>query len=89
MALNIKNAAVERLAEEVARMTGESKTQAILKALEDRKRRLRAVPQRDRRASVLAYLKNKVWTGVPREQFGRSLTREEEDAILGYGPEGV
>lgn len=70
-------------------MTGESKTEAIRKALEERKRRLKAVPARNHRASVLAFLKNQVWTGVPREQFGRTLTRAEEDAILGYGPEGV
>jgi len=89
MALNIKSPAVERLAAEVARMTGESKTEAIRKALEDRKRRLTTVPRRDRRASVLAFLKNQVWTAVPKEQFGRALTRAEEDAILGYGPEGV
>lgn len=90
MALNIKSAAVELLAAEVARMTGESKTEAIRKALEDRKRRLRAGPQRsNRRASVLAFLKNEVWVHVPKDRFGRSLTRAEEDAILGYGPEGV
>ncbi len=89
MAMNIKNPAVERLAEQVARMTGESKTEAIRKALEDRKRRLKGVPAPGRRASVLAFLKNQVWTSVPKEQFGRSLTRAEEDAILGYGPEGV
>jgi len=89
MALNLKNPVVERLAEEVARMTGESKTETIRKALEDRKRRLKAAPGPDRRASVLAFLKNQVWAGVPRAQFGRTLTRAEEDAILGYGPEGV
>jgi antitoxin VapB len=89
MAMNIKNPAVERLAQEVARMTGESKTEAIRKALEDRKRRLKAVPSRDRRESVLAYLKNQVWVRVPKREFGRRLTRAEEDAILGYGPEGV
>lgn len=89
MAMSIKSPAVERLAEEVARMTGESKTEAVRKALEDRKRRLKGVPARNRRASVLAFLKNQVWTGVPKGQFGRSLTRAEEDAILGYGPEGV
>ncbi len=89
MAMNIKSPAVERLAEEVARMTGESKTEAIRKALEDRKRRLKAVPAGDRRASVLAFLRGRVWTGVPKGQFGRRLTRAEEDAILGYGPEGV
>jgi antitoxin VapB len=89
MAMNIKNPAVERLAQEVARMTGESKTEAIRRALEERKRRLKAVPSSDRRASVLAFLKNQVWVGVPKREFGRRLTRAEEDAILGYGPEGV
>jgi antitoxin VapB len=89
MALNIKNTSVERLAVEVARMTGESKTAAIGKALEERKRRLKSVPARNRRASVLAFLRNEVWAHVGPEQFGRSLTRTEEDAILGYGPEGV
>ena len=33
MALNLKNEEVERLATEVARMTGESKTEAIRRAL--------------------------------------------------------
>jgi antitoxin VapB len=89
MALNIKNASVERLAAEVARMTGESKTEAIGKALEERRRRLKAVPARSRRAAVLAFLRNDVWTHVGPDQLGRSLTRAEEDAILGYGPEGV
>ena len=40
MALNIKNQEVERLAAEVSELTGESKTQAIRKALEERKSRL-------------------------------------------------
>ena len=40
MALNIKNAAVERLVEEVARLSGESKTEAVRRALEERKARL-------------------------------------------------
>ena len=40
VALTIKNAEVERLAAEVAALTGESKTQAIRVALEERRRRL-------------------------------------------------
>ena len=89
MPLNIKNAKVERLASEVASLTGETKTEAIRKALEDRKRRLVAAPVSDRRAAVLSFLKNRVWTGVPAKEKGRVLSRVEEDAILGYGPEGV
>jgi antitoxin VapB len=89
MPLNIKNATVERLAGEVAQLTGETKTEAIRKALEDRKRRLVARPLGDRRAAVVSFLKKRVWTGVPAKEKGRVLSRNEEDAILGYGPEGV
>lgn len=89
MPLNIKNSAVERLAGEVALLTGETKTEAIRKALEERKRRLVAGPAGDRRAAVLSYLKKRVWSGLPKEEKGRVLTRAEEDAILGYGPDGV
>jgi antitoxin VapB len=40
MALNIKNPHVESLAAEVARLTGESKTEAIRRALEIRRAEL-------------------------------------------------
>jgi antitoxin VapB len=89
MAMNIKNDAVERLAGEVARLTGESKTEAIRKALEERRRRLKSAPGAERREAVLGFLKKRVWPQVPKEEIGRALTKGEEDAILGYGPEGV
>ena len=41
MALNIKNAEVERLAAEVADLTGETKTEAVRRALAERRARLR------------------------------------------------
>jgi antitoxin VapB len=90
MALNLKNAEVERLAALVARLTGESKTEAIRRALDERRIRLvgkKGTP--DRRASVLSFLKKRVWPTIPGDQFGRRLSSAEEDAILGYGPEGV
>lgn len=89
MALNLKNAEVERLAADVARLTGESKTEAIRKALEERKRRLKGVALPDRRARVLRFLEKKVWPTVPAGELGRRLTRAEEDEILGLGPDGV
>jgi antitoxin VapB len=89
MALNLKNADVEQLATEVARLTGESKTEAIRRALEERRHRLKNTGAADRRARVLGLLQSRVWPLVPREQLGRRLSRREEDAILGYGPEGV
>jgi len=89
MALNIKNSVVERLAADVARLTGESKTEAIRRALEERRGRLRSASGDTRRARVLRFLEKKVWPAVPKTQAGRRLTRAEEDEILGYGPGGV
>jgi len=89
MALNIKNGEVERLAAEVARLTGESKTEAIRRALEDRRTRLKSASRASRRGRVLRFLEKKVWPGLSKNQMGRRLTRTEEDEILGYGPGGV
>ena len=89
MALNIKNGEVERLAAEVARLTGESKTEAIRRALDERRGRLKSASNDTRRARVLRFLEKRVWSSVPKTQVGRRLTRAEEDAILGYGPDGV
>lgn len=89
MALNLKNLEVERLAGEVARLAGESKTEAIRRALEERRQRLMAPATAQRRARVLRFLKTRVWPTVPKQQLGRRLTGTEEDALLGYGPDGV
>jgi antitoxin VapB len=90
VALNIKNVEVERMAEEASRLTGETKTESIRKALEERLARLRLrVVKRDREAEVLGYLEREVWPSVPKDVLGRRLTHREEDRILGYGPEGA
>jgi len=90
MALNIKNPQVERLAAEVAKLARESKTEAIGRALEERKARLASrVIRRDRQTEFLAFLRREIWPKVPRKYRRRRLTRKEEDALLGYGPEGV
>jgi antitoxin VapB len=41
MALNIRNPEAEKLAEAIARLTGETKTEAVAQALRDRLARLR------------------------------------------------
>ena len=89
MALNIKDPEVDRLAAEVAAMTGESKTAAVRKALEERRERLALRRDgRDRRARLTQFLE-RFWAGVPPGELGRRLTREEEEAILGLGPQGA
>jgi antitoxin VapB len=90
MALNIKNAEVERLAEEIARLTGESKTEAVRRALEERKGKLAFRVADDNRAGRLrAFLEREVWPVVPEGQLGRPISKAEEEAILGYGESGV
>jgi antitoxin VapB len=89
VALNLKNEEVERLAAEVARLTGESKTEAIRRALEERRRRLKARPSDRRRARVMQFLEKTVWPTLPAGELGRRLTRPEEDDILGIGPDGA
>jgi antitoxin VapB len=85
MGLNIKNTEVERLATEVAGMAHETKTEAIRRALLERRARLRArlaVPKA--RRSLREYMERDVWPLVPASELGRVLSGEEEDRILGH-----
>lgn len=90
MALNLKNAEVERLVAEVADIAGETKTEAVRRALQERLDRLveRRAPV-GRATAVRHFLELEVWPLVPDSERGRHLTRAEEDEILGFGPEGV
>ena len=90
MAMNIKNTQVERLTEELANITGESKTAVILRALEERRSRIDSVPSGKRRmAQVLDFLEREIWPTVPRKLLGRAVTKKERERILGYGKDGV
>lgn len=88
MALNLKNAEVERLVGEVAAMTGETKTEAVRQALVERMARLafRASGQ-DRGARIKRFLESEAWPAVPASELGRQLGREEWEAILGMAQE--
>ena len=89
MALNIKNPDVEKLAAEVAGLARETKTEAIRRALLERRARLQArAGKPGGRKSLREYMEQNVWPMMPAGELGRVLTREEEDQILGYGPEG-
>jgi antitoxin VapB len=89
MALNIKNPQVEELATEVANLAHETKTEAIRRALAERRARLQArAGKPGGRKSLWEYMEQDVWPMIPAGELGRVLSREEEDRILGYGPEG-
>lgn len=86
MALNVKDEEAVRLAGEVARMTGESKTRAIRVALTERLERLRAEETPEQRhARLIRFLEQEVW---PVTAGIRAPTKAEREEILGYGPGG-
>jgi antitoxin VapB len=90
MALNIKNRVVEELATEVARMANETKTEAIRRALEDRKARLESRETlEEKRKRIMHYMETEVWPNIPPEFRGKTITKEEREEMLGYGPDGV
>ncbi len=90
MALNIKNREVEQLAAEVARLARESKTEAIRRALLDRRQRLILrrgnIGKLDRLRDLL---RNRIWPAIPAELLGQGISKKEREEILGYGPQGV
>jgi antitoxin VapB len=90
MALNIKDQETERLASEIAALTGETKTGAIRQALRERKRRLLvARGGRNRGERMVDVLERRLWPGLPSDVRGREVSKADEEAILGIGPEGV
>ena len=79
MALNIRNPETERLAEALAKLTGETKTEAVTRALRDRLARVRRERARRRLADELA------------RQCARLpvLDSRPPDEILGYDEHGL
>lgn len=90
MALNIKSRQVEELAAEVARIAGESKTEAIRQALVERRQRLlRGTGPTARAEHLRRFLAEEIWAVLPPEKRGRPVTKREREKILGYGRQGV
>jgi antitoxin VapB len=82
MALNIRHPEVEELAETLARLTGETKTEAVRRALRDRLGRLR----RERAKRRLADELDAIAQGCAALPV---LDRRPVDEILGYDEHGV
>ena len=90
MALNIKDPVAEKLAAEVAALSGESKTRAVRVALEERRARLALSGAAAERAGrIRRFLEEQVWPTIPKKFLGKRITKKERERILGYGPHGV
>lgn len=90
MALNIKNQDVETLLDSVVKMTGESKTEAVRKALEERQQRLALKTMTSHGKNRLKnFLSEEIWTQIPADLLGSTISKEEEEELLGLGELGV
>jgi antitoxin VapB len=82
MALNIRNPETERLASEVARRTGETKTEAVTQALRERLARLRRGRSKQRLVDELEAIAEHC-AGLP------VLDARTPDEILEYDDRGM
>ncbi|MFN8202180.1 MAG: type II toxin-antitoxin system VapB family antitoxin [Solirubrobacteraceae bacterium] len=90
MALNIKDPETERLAAELAAVTGETKTGAVRTALRERRERLgREHGAQTPGERLRRVLEEEIWPLVPDDVRGKPITKTEREEILGYGPDGV
>jgi antitoxin VapB len=90
MALNIKDPEAERLVAEAAELAGESKTGVIRHALREFiERRVRVEDIDAREARLQRFLEEEIWPLIRAEDLGKPFTKEEQEEILGIGPDGV
>lgn len=88
--MNIKDEETEALAAEVAALASETKTRAVKVALLERRERRQVQTHRRTKAErLLRFLTEEARPQVPDELLGVRVSKEEREAILGYGPEGV
>jgi antitoxin VapB len=87
VAFTINDPETERLATEVARMTGASEAEAVYEALAERRGKVSPKPQgKGRPKDMQKWLETEIWPLVPRQELGRPpLTKVERAALLGYG----
>ena len=73
----------------MASLAHETKTEAIRRSLLERRARLQArAGKPGGRKSLREYMEQNVWLTIPPGELGRVMSREEEDQILRYRPEG-
>jgi antitoxin VapB len=88
--MNIKDPETERLIGRLAELTGETKTGAVRSAVRARIDQLRANDDVERRKIRLKrLLEDEIWPLIPPDELGKPLSKEEQEEILGLGPDGV
>ena len=89
MALNIKDPETERLAAEVAALTGKTKTGAVRYALRQVLESMSRPPVKQREEHLTRFLEEEIWPLIPPDQLGRPVSKAEREEILGFGEDGA
>jgi antitoxin VapB len=89
MALNIKDPETERLAVEVAALTGTTKTGAVRYALRQVLESLSRPTVRQREERLTRFLEEEIWPLFPPDQLGKPLSKADREQILGFGEDGA
>ncbi|MGC1166923.1 MAG: type II toxin-antitoxin system VapB family antitoxin [Solirubrobacterales bacterium] len=92
MALNFRDKETEKLAADIATLTGESEEEVVRQSLRERRDRLGPSPRPGHRPrtteEMLHFMRTEIWPLIPN-RGGPTITKEEKEEILGYGPAGV
>jgi antitoxin VapB len=92
MALNIKDTETQKLAAEVAEMTGNTKTGAVREALREKKERLemQAGKEEKPKRDLRELFETEIWPLIPEKERGKPpMTKKEIEDILGYEEDGL
>jgi antitoxin VapB len=89
MALNIKDPETERLAAEVAALTGNTKTGAVRYALRQVLESLSGPSAGQREERLIRLLEEEIWPLFPPDQLGRAVSKAEQEEILGFSEYGA
>jgi antitoxin VapB len=87
-----KDTEMEKLAAEIAEMTGTTKEVAVREALREKKERLEMRPgnKKKPKRDLREFFEKEIWPLIPEEERGQPpMTKEEIEEILGYGRGGV
>lgn len=92
MALNFTDRETEKLATEIATLTGESEEEVVRQSLRERRDRLtppaRGGQKPRSKEELLHFMETEIWPLIPEDQLGRPpMTKAERAKLLGYGPD--
>lgn len=87
MDLHIEDTETEKLAAEVAEMTGDTKTGAVREALREKKERLEMRSGRGKRPKrdLREFFEKEIWPLLPQEELDQPpMSKKEVEDLLGY-----